>query len=119
MAHHAHHGQQAHHVTPFGIYVKAILALLCLTILTVAVAYVDLGHFNALVAMAIAATKASIVVLFFMGMKFESNLNRAAFLCAFIGLGIFIGAICTDVFARKEAMMFIEKPPAAGSTTTH
>lgn len=57
-----------------GVYVAVFVALLALTGATVGVAYVDLGAWAAPVALAIAGVKASLVIFFFMHLKYESRL---------------------------------------------
>jgi cytochrome c oxidase subunit 4 len=59
-------GQGHAHIAPVGMYVGIFLALMVLTVVTYLVTWVDLGIFNLAVAMAIAITKASLVILFFM-----------------------------------------------------
>ena len=54
--------------------------LLIFTLLTVAAAHVDFGYFNFPLAMLIATIKASLVVFYFMGLKFDSTENRVIFL---------------------------------------
>jgi cytochrome c oxidase subunit 4 len=58
------------HISSVKLYVAIWLALLTGTALTVVAAHLDLGHFNAAVALAIATTKATLVVLFFMHVKY-------------------------------------------------
>ncbi len=65
----ANHNEHAEHSTSLGFYVGIWLALLVGTALTVFAAHVDLGRFNAAVALTIASTKALLVVLFFMHLK--------------------------------------------------
>ena len=60
-----------HHVVPTKIYYAIFATLMVLTGVTVAVAYVDLGPLNTVVALAIACFKALIVVLFFMHVKYR------------------------------------------------
>ena len=62
------------HVVPVSTYVMVFLALLVGTGLTVAASYVDLGIWNTPVAMLIAVTKASLVVFFFMHLKYSPKL---------------------------------------------
>lgn len=59
------HGQHVH-VVPLGTYFAIITALVGLTVLTVFTAKMDLGPWNTVVALTIAVTKATLVVLFFM-----------------------------------------------------
>jgi cytochrome c oxidase subunit 4 len=49
------------------------IALLCLTVVTAAVSFVDLGPLNTVVALVIATIKALLVVLFFMHVKYTSE----------------------------------------------
>ena len=53
-----------HFIIPLKYYVITLVALLILTVVTVLVAQVDLGFLNIYVAMAVAAVKASFVILF-------------------------------------------------------
>jgi len=61
------------HVLPIKLYVTIWATLLCLTVITAAVAFVDLGPFNTIVALVIASVKALLVVLFFMHVKYTSE----------------------------------------------
>lgn len=67
-----HHG---HHLVPKRTLIKVFVALVFLTILTVTVVMVDLGVLNVPVALGIAAVKASLVVMIFMGLKYDSPMN--------------------------------------------
>jgi cytochrome c oxidase subunit 4 len=58
------------HISSVKLYVSIWLVLLIGTALTVVAAHLDLGPFNAAVALAIATTKAVLVVLFFMHVKY-------------------------------------------------
>jgi cytochrome c oxidase subunit 4 len=58
------------HISSVKLYVGIWLALLTCTVLTALVSFMDLGPFNAIVALAIATFKASLVVLFFMHVKY-------------------------------------------------
>ncbi len=75
--------------------------LLIFTLLTVAAAHMDFGYFNFPLAMLIATIKASLVVFYFMGLKFDSTENRVIFFSSFIFLAIFIVLISSDVLFRK------------------
>lgn len=80
---------QDHIVSP-KIYAIVAVALLVLTATTAGVSYIELGVFNAIVALAIAVIKAMIVVLFFMHLKYSSKLTK---LTAISGIFIFLGLI--------------------------
>jgi cytochrome c oxidase subunit 4 len=58
------------HISSVKLYVGIWLALMAGTILTVVVAKIDLGPLNPIMALAIATTKAVLVVLFFMHVKY-------------------------------------------------
>lgn len=64
------------HVSPVSLYVTIFLSLMVLTALTVAAAFVNLGQFNFLVALVIAMFKASLVIWYFMHVKYQSNLTK-------------------------------------------
>jgi cytochrome c oxidase subunit IV len=77
-----------HHILPIRVYVNTILALFVLMVLTILAAEIHMPDihlggklisgtiFNNLIAMAIAVTKASLVVMFFMHVKFASSLVK-------------------------------------------
>lgn len=60
-------------------YFAIFMALLLLLVVTVAVAYFDFGKWNLVVAMAIASTKAFLIVLYFMHVKFSIRLIALLF----------------------------------------
>lgn len=57
-------------------YLAIGCCLLVLTAATTAISYVELGVFNAVVALAIACIKATLVVLFFMHIKYSSKMTK-------------------------------------------
>jgi cytochrome c oxidase subunit 4 len=67
-----------------GVYVVILIALLVGTALTVWASFIDLGFWNPIIAMAIATTKATLVVLFFMHVKYSTKLTKLT-----VGAGIF------------------------------
>ena len=81
---------EQHHIVSPKIYAIVAAALLVLTATTAGVSYIELGVFNAVVALAIAVIKAMIVVLFFMHLKYSSKLTK---LTAISGIFIFLGLI--------------------------
>jgi cytochrome c oxidase subunit IV len=80
---------EGHIVSP-KLYATIGGALLVLTAATCAISYVELGVFNAVVALAIAVIKASLVVLFFMHVKYSPKLTKLTVLS---GLFVFLGLI--------------------------
>jgi cytochrome c oxidase subunit IV len=88
------------HVVPPKIYVAILIALLVGTALTVWASFIDLGVFNPVIALAIACTKAVLVVLFFMHVKYSPKLTKLT-----VGAGVFtfivlIGMTLADYFTR-------------------
>jgi cytochrome c oxidase subunit IV len=75
---------QPDHIVPLGTYIMVFLALLVGTAVTVGASYVDLGIWNTPVAMLIAVTKASLVVFFFMHLKYSPRLYWV-----WLGAGVF------------------------------
>lgn len=88
------------HVHPKFFYVKVFLALIFLTALTTAIAYLDLGAFNTVVALVIAVCKASLVVLFFMHLKEQAGMTRVVIVAALLWLSVLIGITMSDRFTR-------------------
>lgn len=93
-----------HYIVPFKVYIFVILALLFFTILTVTVSNVSFGStfMNFLVAMVIAGIKSSLVLLFFMGLRWDSWLNRTCVFGTFLALFAFIFLTASDVWYREE-----------------
>jgi len=63
------------HIVSAKVYVTVFLALCVLTVLTVAAAGFDFGRLNLLVALGIAVTKATLVVLYFMHARYAGGLT--------------------------------------------
>ena len=61
------------HILSRKMYYGIWIALMILTVVTAAVATVDLGPFNTVVALLIASSKALLVILFFMHVKYASE----------------------------------------------
>lgn len=89
-----------HIVTPFQ-YVLVFASLLAGTAITVGVAKLDLPDpWNAIMALAIACTKAAIVILFFMHVKFQSRLIKFTVGAGFLTFLILIGMTLSDYVSR-------------------
>ena len=88
------------HVIPKRTYFLVFGTLLAFTALTTGVAYIDLGVWNTVVALAIGVTKATLVALFFMHLRWSSHLMRVVLLSALLWLAILIGLTTTDFFSR-------------------
>ena len=84
------------HITPPSLLISVFTGLILLTMLTVAVTFVDLGEANIWIALAVAVAKGSLVALFFMHLKYDSPFNGMILVCAFLFLAIFIGISLMD-----------------------
>ncbi|MGD1148675.1 MAG: cytochrome C oxidase subunit IV family protein [Thermoanaerobaculaceae bacterium] len=93
------------HVVPFKVLAGVWLTLLVFTLITVAVAGVDIGSFNLGVAMAIATVKASLVVLYFMHMRYDRPMNAIVFVAALLFVGIFVSLALLDTHAYAPDMI--------------
>jgi cytochrome c oxidase subunit IV len=89
------------HVIPKSTYFLIFGSLLALTALTTGIAFVDLGPWNTVVALVIAGCKASLVLLFFMHLRWSTQLNRIVWLSALLWLVILIGITSIDFFSRN------------------
>jgi cytochrome c oxidase subunit 4 len=94
------HDSHEPHVVPVRIYVAVFLALMVLTAATVWAAGQDFGPMNTIVALAIAVTKATLVVLFFMHVKYGTPLIRLAVVAAIVWLGLLLVITMSDYRAR-------------------
>ncbi len=90
------------HVVPAKILVATWVGLLVLTLVTVAVTYVDLGEINFHVAMGLATFKAALVVLFFMHLYWDKPFNALVFIAAIAVLALFICFAMTDTSEYKS-----------------
>ncbi|MBI2346859.1 MAG: c-type cytochrome [Deltaproteobacteria bacterium] len=99
-------------------YTRVWIGLLILTIITVDVAYHDWGYWNIFIAMLIATIKASLVVLFFMHLKYDNKVNQVVFVSAFFFLAVFVGLTGSDIFKRPyEQAIAVERAPGEGSVS--
>jgi cytochrome c oxidase subunit 4 len=86
-----------HHVVPIFVYVKVITALIVLMIITVVVGQIQIPSWwifsgtllNQMFALLIAVIKATLVVLFFMGVRWSTNLTKLWAMLGFVWLSFF------------------------------
>ena len=83
-------------------------SLVVLTVVTVAVADLDFGRLNIIVALLIATLKASLVGLFFMHLRYDSPTYGFILIVALLFVALFISGTITDTAAYQSAM----QPPA-------
>ena len=90
------------HVLPLRIYAGVLVALLVLTFITVKVSYYNFGVLNLIVAMGVASLKASLVVLFFMHLKYDEKFNAVVFAGSLTFLAIFLVLTLSDTIERGK-----------------
>ena len=88
------------HILPKRVYYTIFAILLFCTYLTVQFAFLDLGAMNTVAALVIATFKATIVVLFFMHVKYSTRLTWAVVLGSIFWLGILLTLTMTDYLTR-------------------
>lgn len=92
------HGE--HHVVSMTVYYKVFAALMILTVITVAVAFFDLGLLNTFVAVTIAVIKAAIVALFFMHLYYGARILWVCAVAGFVWLLVMLALTMTDIAVR-------------------
>ena len=124
MAHNAHStaGHGSHdghplvgHLVPVSTLVSTALALLVLTIITVAVRYIDVGEFNIWIAIGIAVVKATLVALFFMHLRWDRPFNLLVFFGC-IAFVVLMMAFCIMDTSQYQKDMYTGNPSAAQET---
>jgi cytochrome c oxidase subunit 4 len=88
------------HVVSIRIYIAIFLTLMVLTAVTVWVAFIDLGMMNNVAAMTIAVVKATLVILFFMHVRYSTPLTWVVVVAGFFWLIVFIGLTMSDYVSR-------------------
>jgi cytochrome c oxidase subunit 4 len=88
------------HITPVSTYVSVFVALLVLTGLTYGVATQDFGWLNTPIALAVALVKASLVVIYFMGVRYNTPLTKVVVVAGFFWLIILFGLTMNDYLTR-------------------
>ncbi|HEY6490141.1 MAG: cytochrome C oxidase subunit IV family protein [Terracidiphilus sp.] len=110
MSEHKEQEEHEHHIVSPGIYALILGVLLLATALTVWASYVDLGEWhiaagltlfwNPVVALAIASTKMTLVVLFFMHIKYSRKLTKLTVASGLFVFLVLIGMTLADYFTR-------------------
>lgn len=90
-----HHGLS--HVAPIKVLVATGGTLLVLTVVTVLATKIDFGaNINLAIAMAIAVLKATLVILFFMHLKYDRLFHSVVFAGAILAAALFVGFTLMD-----------------------
>jgi len=91
-----------HHIIPLPVLLKVFGSLIVLTGITYGVAQIPLGPLDVPVAIAIAAVKATLVVLFFMALKYDNPVNTLTFTVGTIFVLVFITFTLFDTAFRGD-----------------
>ncbi|HEY4120595.1 MAG TPA: cytochrome C oxidase subunit IV family protein [Byssovorax sp.] len=91
-----------HHGPSLGLTLGVYAVLLTLTGVTVAAAYQDLGAFSAVVAVGIAAIKGTLVVLYFMHLRYASKLIMLYAVSGLLFLALLIGVTLGEAAGRPD-----------------
>ena len=88
------------HIASTKTFVLFWIALLCLTGVTIKAAYMHMGAWGMLANILIATTKASLVLWFFMHLKYEGRLFKLLIFVPIITISIIIGLTFFDIWYR-------------------
>ena len=90
------------HILPTRVYYTIFGVLMLATYVTVQIAFLDLGVFNAVVALTIAVLKAVLVVLFFMHVRYSTRLTWVVVIAAVFWLVIMLALTAGDYLTRSR-----------------
>ena len=89
-----------HPVTPVRTYVLIWAVLTILTFVTFYVSTINLGPFNVVVALGIAAFRMSLVIWFFMHVRTDNPLTKLFVFAGFFWMAILLALTLGDYFSR-------------------
>ena len=98
-------GELHPHIVPLRLLAGVFVGLVALTVLTVAVTYVDLGSANLWVALSIAGVKALLVAAIFMHLAFDKGVYSLIFLSSILFVVLFIGLTLMDTSAYQPDLI--------------
>src|SRR5258706_13687111 len=108
-----HHGLS--HVASIKVLTATGGTLLCLTLVTVLATKIDFGaNINLAIAMAIAVLKATLVILFFMHLRYDRLFHSVVFVAAILAASLFVGFTLMDTNQYQQTNIWNpDAPPAA------
>jgi cytochrome c oxidase subunit 4 len=89
------------HISSIQTNAAIFIALNVLLFATVGAAYLPLGDYHFLIAMALATVKAVLIVMYFMHVKYSHRLTAIICAASFLWLGIMIVLTLTDYMTRE------------------
>lgn len=103
MAHHSdEHAAHGHHIIPIPTLLKVFGALVALTAITVGLSAFDFGMFEIPVALGLAGTKATLVVMIFMALKYDNPVNMLTFSVGVLFVVVFLAFTLLDTAFRGD-----------------
>lgn len=117
---HGEHGHALGHVLPTKVLVGVFAALLVLTVVTVAVAQVDFGSkaMNLSIAMLIATVKASLVILYFMHIRYDRLFHGVMISSGLLAVVLFVAFTLVDRSQYENTVVWDDKNPPAVAPRT-
>ncbi len=111
--HHADHDHGLSHVATTKVLIATGGTLLMLTLLTVLASKVDFGgaSINLAVAMVIAVTKATLVILFFMHLRYDRLFHSVVFVSALLAASLFVGFTLMDTGQYQQTNIWNPTAP--------
>lgn len=112
---HDDHGHGLAHVASPKVLMSTWIALMFLTVITVTATKIDLGPtYNLALAMAIAAVKATLVVLFFMHLRYDKLFHSVLIIGGILAAALFVGFTLMDSGQYQQSLIWDpSNPPAA------
>ena len=118
--HHDDHEHGIAHVATIKTLVATGGTLLMLTILTVLATRIDFGaNINLAVAMVIAVTKATLVVLFFMHLRYDRLFHTVVFVSAICAASLFVGFTLMDTSQYQHTNIWDPSAPPPAPVGWH
>jgi cytochrome c oxidase subunit 4 len=118
----SHHDSSEEHIVPPSVYITVFLALVVGTIVTIWVAFHNWGAMNNVIALVIATAKASLVVLYFMHLRYSPKLTALVLAVTLSMMLVLMGITSADYLTRNtgtrfytERSQFPASPPDPGS----
>jgi cytochrome c oxidase subunit IV len=103
-----------HHIVGPKTYGLILLILLCLTALTTGIAFVNLGVFSPIAAIGIAVLKATLVILFFMHLRYDRLFHSVVFVSGILAASLFVGFTLMDTGQYQQTNIWqLNQPPVA------
>ena len=90
------------HILTYKKLLRVLSILFILTVVTILASRFDLGWLNIWIALLIASAKSSLVLLYFMHLKYENKVFMATFLMTILFVAVFIGFMFWDVAFRTS-----------------